>query len=123
MNDLIVTSYQEHALGRPSICFGTTVNHAYNLSNLFKERGITSECIHGGTPFHEREAILGKYKAGEIDVLSNCAVLTEGFDAPSTACVIVARPTKSKGLYQQMAGRGLRIFPGEKRLPYLGFWR
>ena len=52
--------------------------------------------------------------AGEIRVLCNCMILTEGFDAPETACVIIGRPTQSPGLYQQMAGRGLRLWPGKR---------
>jgi hypothetical protein len=62
----------------------------------------------------ERRATLARYAAGEVQVLTNCMVLTEGFDAPHTSCIVVARPTKSPGLYVQMVGRGLRPAPGKK---------
>jgi superfamily II DNA or RNA helicase len=61
----------------------------------------------------ERRGILARFKSGETVVVSNCAVLTEGYDEPSIDCVIMARPTQSRPLYIQMVGRGTRIFPGK----------
>jgi superfamily II DNA or RNA helicase len=59
-------------------------------------------------PVNQRQANLRAYEAGHIEVLCNAMVLTEGWDSPRTECVIVARPTKSRPLFVQMAGRGLR---------------
>jgi ATP-dependent helicase IRC3 len=111
---LIVNSYLEKGQGRQTICFGVNVKNARNLSELFKEHGISSEYVHGGTPKSEREGILKRYQSGQTKVLCNCLVLTEGFDAPETSCVIIGRPTQSKGLFRQMAGRGLRLFPNKR---------
>lgn len=62
----------------------------------------------------ERKRILDLYKRGIVKVLINCALFTEGFDAPETACVAIARPTKSRALYAQMVGRGTRLALGKE---------
>src|SRR5690606_32972909 len=80
------------------------------------ERGIPAEMVSGQIPTEERRAILGRLKSGATQVVTNCAVLTEGFDEPSISCVVVARPTKFHGLYVQMVGRGTRLYPGKKDL-------
>ena len=69
--------------------------------------------LDGETPKQEREAILKRLADGRLTVVSNAMVLTEGVDVPVVSCVVLARPTKSKGLYLQMAGRGLRTAPGK----------
>jgi superfamily II DNA or RNA helicase len=69
----------------------------------------------------ERDAILEEYKNGNFQVLLNCAILTEGFDSPETECIIIARPTQSLGLYQQMVGRGLRKFPNKNKCIVIDF--
>jgi ATP-dependent helicase IRC3 len=74
---------------------------------------VKTETITGETPKDERRGILRAYQAGEITVLSNCMVLTEGTDLPRTGCILHAKPTKSATLYEQMTGRGLRIHPGK----------
>ena len=61
----------------------------------------------------ERDAILAKLANGTIDVLTNAMVLTEGWDSPGVACLVLARPTKSMALYRQMVGRALRPAPGK----------
>jgi DNA repair protein RadD len=65
------------------------------------------------TPKSERDAILKRLADGDITVVTNCMVLTEGFDLPALGCIVLARPTKSMGLYRQMVGRGLRPSPGK----------
>ena len=62
----------------------------------------------------ERETVLNAMKNDEIKVICNCMVLTEGWDLPKISACIIARPTKSYGLYLQMVGRSLRICPPEK---------
>ena len=70
--------------------------------------GIPSDFVTGGTPKDRRADILKKFGTGEIRVLCNCMILTEGVDIPSIDAIIMARPTKSATLMQQMIGRGLR---------------
>jgi superfamily II DNA or RNA helicase len=67
-----------------------------------------------GTYLEDRGQKLEDYEAGKTQVLCNCALLTEGFDSPSTSCIILARPTKSGTLYTQMVGRGTRLHPGKE---------
>ena len=74
---------------------------------------VQAEHIDGQTPLDERAAILAKLAVGDIDVVTNCMVLTEGWDVPDIGCCILARPTKSMGLFRQMVGRGLRPAPGK----------
>lgn len=121
MNEIIVNAYIENAYGKKTIMFSVSVQHAKNVSQVFQDHGITSKVIYGDMPKKERIAILDEYESGLIKVLCNCAVLTEGFDSPSTECIIVGRPTKSKGLYTQMVGRGLRRHPNKKSCIVLDF--
>lgn len=93
--------------------FAVNVAHAVSIRNAFRNAGVLAEVVHGGTPLDERAATLAKLDRGEIDVVVNCMVLTEGWDQPAVSCLILARPTKSLGLYRQMVGRVLRPAPGK----------
>ncbi|WP_422462781.1 DEAD/DEAH box helicase family protein [Endozoicomonas sp. ALB115] len=93
------------------LIFCVSVAHAEEVKELLEYEGITTACVHGGTPAAEREQILSDYKAGRIQALTSQGVLTTGFDAPLTDLIALLRPTKSPGLYVQILGRGLRISP------------
>jgi len=121
MNELVVDTFLKEAKNRRTVCFSVTVEHAKNLANEFKHRGITSEAISGDTPTIERKNILECFRKGSIQVLTNCMILTEGWDCPEVDCVLIAKPTQSKGLYQQMAGRGLRLYPNKRDCLILDF--
>ncbi len=121
INETIINCYKKEGEGRKALCFGITVAHSYALANLFQFNGIASEVIHGKMPKSERERVLKDFKEGRIQVLCNCQVLTEGFDEESIECIIVARPTRSKGLYIQIVGRGLRLHKGKKDCVVLDF--
>ena len=105
---VIANAYLEHAGNRKGLAFWPLVATAEHGSAAFNEAGIPSAVIHGGTPREERRLILKKLHTGEIQVVHNCGVLTEGFDEPTVSCIVNARPTQSAPLYQQMVGRGLR---------------
>lgn len=100
---------------RPTLVFTAGVQHAHALAAVLS--GYVGhervEAIDGTTPYDERRRILSAYQDGRVQYLLNCAVLTEGFDAPHTACVAMTRPTKSRSLFAQCLGRGLRIAPGK----------
>lgn len=98
---------------RPSICFAVSVAHAESLCEAFKGDGFPAEVITGKTPLDERLQIFERFESGETQVLISVEVLTEGYDSPKASCVIMARPTLSKGLYVQMVGRGLRPWEGK----------
>lgn len=105
---IVAAAYLEHAAGRKGLGFAPTVESAHHFAESFSLEGVSSAVVHGGTPKEERRLILKQLHAGEIQVVWNCGVLTEGFDEPTVSCVIMARPTKSAPLYQQIVGRGLR---------------
>ncbi|MFH8797082.1 DEAD/DEAH box helicase [Streptomyces sp. NPDC017941] len=111
--DAIAKAYAEHAADRPGVVFTPTVATAQAAAASLRAVGVTAAPVWGNMGRDERRATLARYEAGNVQVLTNCMVLTEGFDAPHTSCVVVARPTKSPGLYVQMVGRGLRPAPGK----------
>lgn len=121
LRDLVVNSFVDYAKNRKTVCFAVTIAHAKNLADTFKSYGIASEAIHGETPPDERAMLLDRFKNGCISVLTNCQILTEGWDCPEVDCVLVAKPTQSKGLFIQMAGRGLRPYPNKKDCLILDF--
>lgn len=110
----VVAHYLKHAAGIRTVVFATSVAHSVNLRNEFRRCGVMAEHLDGSTPTDERDAILARLASGAVDVVTNCAVLTEGFDAPGIGCIILARPTKSLPLYRQMVGRALRPAPGKE---------
>lgn len=93
------------------IYFGASRLDAKKMSSLFRAQGYKSNYIDSETSSHKREAILKDFSCGKLQFLCNCEVLTTGFDDPKIDHVIMARPTISNILYEQMIGRGLR---GEK---------
>lgn len=113
--ETVAKAYVEHASNRSGILFAPTVESAYVFAEELNAAGIATETVHGALPMGERRAILGRLESGETQVIANCMVLTEGFDSPRVSCVVVARPTKSAPLYQQMVGRGLRPDPTRPR--------
>lgn len=109
--ELIVKAWQEHAVGRRTLVFTPTVEMAGQCRDAFERAGVAAGWVHGAMDAGERAMHLRNYSRGTIDVLCNCAVLTEGYDEPRTDCIVIARPTKSRALYTQMVGRGTRLHP------------
>lgn len=109
--EVVAEAYRLHAGDRPGVVFTPTVETAQSMAEAFTAAGIPAAAVWGDMPKDDRAAVLEQYKAGTVRVLTNCMVLTEGFDAPWTSCVVIARPTKSAGLYCQMVGRALRLSP------------
>ena len=107
----VVEHWHKHAESRRTVVFAVGVKHSIHLRDEFRRADVLAEHIDGSTPIDERKEILKKLAAGDIDVVCNCMVLTEGFDCPEIGCIVLARPTKSTGLYRQMVGRGLRAAP------------
>ncbi|MFF3623878.1 sacsin N-terminal ATP-binding-like domain-containing protein [Streptomyces sp. NPDC002467] len=92
----------------PVLVFATSVAHAKFLAAKLGDREIKAAAIDSATPTAERRKRIDDFRKGRIQVLTNYGVLTQGFDAPATRVVVVARPTYSPNVYQQMIGRGLR---------------
>ena len=113
-NERVVIAYQKHCNGRQALCFAVTVAHAEHLAQTFQRAGIAASLVSGETPPEERKRMLLDYERGVLQILCNCGVLTEGYDAPATSCILMARPTKSRALYTQCVGRGTRLAPDKK---------
>jgi len=112
--DVVADAYQEFASDRPGVVFTPTVDTAMAMADALAGTGITAEPVWGAMPEDKRADVLQRYRSGDVQVLTNCMVLTEGFDAPWTSCAVIARPTKAPGLYCQMVGRALRLWEGKK---------
>lgn len=109
----IPRAYLEHAGDRSGVVFTPTVETAHEAAKELESAGVRTAVISGETPREERQQIYDDFRNGVVQVLSNCMVLTEGFDAPWASCAVIARPTQSAPLYTQMVGRVLRPYPGK----------
>jgi superfamily II DNA or RNA helicase len=114
VTDEVVRHWQEKASERPTVVFCSTVAHAENVAAAFNGAGISAAVIHGDLVAGTRRRILAAYAAGEIRVIVNVAVLTEGWDHPPTSCVVLLRPSSYKSTMIQMVGRGLRTVDPEE---------
>ncbi|WP_137725580.1 DEAD/DEAH box helicase [Prescottella subtropica] len=92
----------------PVLVFATSVDHAKLLAAKLGDRGIRSVAIDSATPPGDRRQRIDAFRRGDIRVITNYGVLSQGFDAPATRAVLIARPVYSANVYQQMVGRGLR---------------
>lgn len=106
--DVFKAISSEAEAGKAVLFFGTNVNQALMISKILNDRGIASAAVTGETRNSVRNEYVDSFKAGRISVLCNYQVLTTGFDAPKIGSIIIARPTDSRVLYEQMVGRGLR---------------
>ena len=117
--DQIVKAWLEHAADRITVAFTPTVAAAEALREEFEAQGVAAECVFGNTPAAVRgnvergTGIYGRLFRGETRVLCGVMVASEGWDCPPVSCVLMARPTKLRGLYTQIVGRGLRPYPGK----------
>jgi superfamily II DNA or RNA helicase len=110
-NAQVVKAWKENAAGRPTLCFTVDIQHAKDLAEAFLHNGVLAQPIYGDDP--QRKEKLSWFEKGQVTVLCNCALLTEGFDSPSVSCIVLARPTRSGTLYTQMIGRGTRLKEGK----------
>jgi superfamily II DNA or RNA helicase len=84
------------------------IAHSKLVTQRFRERGIRAVHVDGETPRDERRAAIRGLDTGEVDVVSNCALISEGVDVPAIGAVLLLRPTKSLALHLQQVGRALR---------------
>jgi superfamily II DNA or RNA helicase len=105
----VVAPAIEIAGSRRTLVFASSVNHAERMAEMFnRHRAGMAAWVCGKTPKDDRRRILSDFAAGRVQVVCNCGVLTEGFDNPGVEVIVMARPTKSRSLYAQMAGRATR---------------
>lgn len=108
INEEVVRHWREQAGDRKTIVFCSTIAHAEDVAMAFDRENIAAAVVTGETPDGERKRIIRRFKAGQIQVICNVAVFTEGFDEPLLSCVILLRPCSHKSTMTQMIGRGLR---------------
>ena len=106
---------------RSWLLFCAGVDHARHVCDAVRARGFSCATIFGHTPKAERDRIIAAFKRGEVRALASMGVLTTGFNAPAVDLIAMLRPTKSTGLYVQMAGRGTRLAPGKDNCLVLDF--
>lgn len=104
--------WREVAGDRRTIIFCVDIQHAKDVTELFRTHHVEAEHVDGTMKMEKREGILRRFNSGVTQVLVNVDVATEGFDAPATDCILLLRPTQSWSLYAQMVGRGLRTLGG-----------
>ena len=115
-NRLVVNVFRTLLKNRQTLCFCVDVAHAHSLAEAFRTEGISAGAVSGDMDRADREKVLAGFRDGTIHVVTNCMVLTEGYDEPSVEGIILARPTKSSLLYTQMIGRGTRLHPGKENV-------
>lgn len=120
-NKFVVEKCKAYAIDRKILAFGVNVQHCKDLAQEFIAQGFKAKAVWGDMPLKQRRKVLNDFKKGNITVIVCCNLLTEGFDEPSITSIVVARPTKSKGLYTQMVGRGFRINDGKENCLVLDF--
>lgn len=116
-NSAIVSAWRQHVAKDPrysTLVFAVDVQHVKNLTATFRQSGVEAHYVDGSTPKEERFDLLEGFRQRDYPVLVNCQVFTEGTDIPGVDCVVIARPTASPVLFQQMIGRGLRLHPGKQ---------
>lgn len=99
---------------KSGIIFCINIKHAQKMAELMREKGFRADYVYGADP--RRKEKIEAYMQGKLQFLSTCSLLTEGWNAPHTSIVVMARPTLSKVLYQQQIGRGTRKHPGKEAL-------
>ncbi len=112
-NNLIADAYLKYCSGRQAIGYAVNIQHAIDLCEAFKAKGINADVISSNEELTgDRKLKVKLYKEGKINVIFNVGILTKGFDSPETSCIISARPTKSLPLFMQIIGRGTRTLKG-----------
>ena len=110
----LIKGYKAHAAGKKMIVFAVNTLHAELIANRYTENGYPAVSVDYKTDSLERKKIIEDFRNGEIQILCNVNLFTEGFDCPDVEVIQLARPTKSLNSYLQMIGRGMRIFPGKE---------
>lgn len=109
----VIKHYKKLSDGKQAICYCSSIRQSKEMAEQFNQAGIKARHIDGDTPKAEREAVIEYFRQGEIMVLCNVDLISEGFDVPDCTTAILLRPTQSLGLYIQQAMRPMRYKPGK----------
>ena len=115
----IAKEMKKYCHGRKTVVFLPLVKTSQKFRDILNQNGFRAAEVNGDS--QDRAEILEDFEKGTYDVLCNSMLLTEGWDCPSVDCIVVLRPTKVRGLYCQMVGRGTRLAPGKEHLLLLDF--
>jgi superfamily II DNA or RNA helicase len=110
-----VAHYTKLAAGRRAVAFCVSVKHAKDVAEDFRKAGYSASHVDGGMDDAERDGVLTKFGTGEIQILTSCDLISEGFDLPAIEVAILLRPTKSLSMYLQQVGRAIRPSPGKEK--------
>ncbi|KAJ3090719.1 hypothetical protein HK102_002862 [Quaeritorhiza haematococci] len=115
-NKRVVEEYKKRIAPerKRTLVFAVNRRHIANLTEEFRKAGIPAESVDGETRSFDRLKIRKDFEEGKIPVLVNCGIMTEGVDIPAIDAIILARPTRSDVLLQQMIGRGVRRHEGKR---------
>lgn len=113
--DGAVDEYARLCPGAPAIVFCVDIEHSTLVAERFAQRGFRAAHVDGNTPTDERRAMIAALGTGELQVLCNCGLISEGLDVPTVVAAILLRPTKSLALYLQQVGRALRPAANKER--------
>ena len=115
----IAEEMKNYCKNRKTVVFLPLVKTSQKFREILNEKGFIAAEVNGNS--EDRAQVLADFDEGKYNVLCNSMLLTEGWDCPSVDCIIVLRPTKVRGLYCQMVGRGTRLCEGKKDLLLLDF--
>jgi DNA repair protein RadD len=110
-----VADYKQRCAGVPAVAFGVDRGHSEKIAQAFREAGVRASHVDGETSRDERKRMIAALGTGELDVLANCGLISEGVDVPAIGAAILLRPTQSLALFLQQVGRTLRPAPGKTR--------
>lgn len=115
----VVKTWLEHAKGKKTIVYTINKQHNKHFCEEFNETGYKCVAIDSDTPKEERDNYVNQFRKGEITIICNVNIFSEGFDCPDIECIQLARPTKSLSMYLQQVGRGLRISKNKGKTIFL----
>jgi len=107
--------FKEQCSDRKTIVYCVNVKHANEIAEEFRKEGFNAKSVSGYTKQQERDNIYRAFREEDVQIVTNCMLYTEGVDVPEISCIVLLRPTKSKGLYFQKVGRGLRACKAIKK--------
>jgi len=114
LNGDIVENWLKNGENRQTIVFCVNVKHSIAICDEFNRQGISAEHLDAKSSDNERDDVFSRMESGDTQIICNVGLYQEGLDVPAVSCIVMARPTKSMGLYRQCCGRGLRVLPGKK---------
>lgn len=121
LRDTVVRGALKYGPEMPSVLFAPTVEAAEYFADALRAAGLTTEGIYGTVPSARRRGIFDRHRSGETKILTTCTALAEGWDAPYASRLLLVRPTQHEGLFVQIAGRVLRLYPGKSHALILDF--